>query len=203
MGAMSMLLSCSEDDEATAVQEQFFNLEEGNLWVYKKYTTSGLDGNQLVYSNVIDTVRITGQEVIAGETYYKLNHKYYNSGSLSNEIDKYLRVDSNGHLVNQNNIVIHPGTDFTYQFTDDIEHNGGVIGQVDYQLEEVVNMDVEGTAYSVYPFIGIFTPVYEAPPAGVACFWHYQPGIGIIQERQRFLASEAYMEYRLVYYEVN
>lgn len=62
----AMLISCSSDDD-NENSPAFFNLAEGNLWVYKNYTVRE-DGTSS-FSGRIDSIRVTGEEIIDGITY--------------------------------------------------------------------------------------------------------------------------------------
>lgn len=193
-----MLFSCSDDDSdsPTSTEESFFNLAEGNIWVYKRYR--GIDATTPAeFTNTIDSVRVTGTAVIDGENYYRLSHREYNSGLFSSERDEFLRVNTHGHLVNGNGFVVHPGIDATYQFTDVTEY-----GNVHYQLETQITTEVEDATYLIYPYVGYFDPAVTAIPEGLGCVFSYQSGVGLIVSRNRFVPNTGYFEDRLVHYEV-
>ncbi|MGQ2985258.1 hypothetical protein [Flavobacterium sp.] len=198
----ALMASCADDDTNNNGDEGFFALTEGNLWVYKLYSVSaeGIETS----SGQIDSVRITGQQIVDGDTYFNFNHKIYTgSGFLTEERDELLRVNEQGHLITNHGIVIHPGMDTEYQYISEISHPVGG-GSVIWQLEENINVTVEGNNYTVAPYTGYFTPVPIVNyPAGMACKTSYESGVGIVLEHRRLTNSMAYFEDRLIYYELN
>ena len=187
--------SCHNDDDAPSQQQAFFNLAEGNLWVYKRYNVNP-NGEQLQYMPT-DTVKIIGQEVINGLSYYKLRHS-----DTSRHLEfEYLRVDEAGHLVNSSGFVKHPGADVGYTDT-----YNGAYGETSYELREAVEQNIEGSNYTFVPYVGYFTPSAEFPNAapGIGNVIGYQQGIGMVIEKCRYVCCENdYFEDRLVYYELN
>lgn len=111
-------------------------------------------------------------------------------------------MDANEHLVNQDGLVIHPGTDAEYQFTHLI--NDGQTGEVVFQLQDAVDITVEGQVYNVLPYIGYFTPTNpNSPLEGIGANRSYKAGVGIVLSSARFVSAPIYVEDRLVYYELN
>jgi len=53
----AMLVSCNNDDNQNP-NDEFFNLAEGNLWVYKRYNVNASGGE--TFTGAIDSVRIIG-----------------------------------------------------------------------------------------------------------------------------------------------
>lgn len=191
---MAVLISCSNDDNQNP-DDEFFNLAEGNLWVYKHYNVNGYGIE--TFTGSIDSVRITGQEVIDGKTYYKFTHTNdFNSGQPAEEL---YRVDNNGHLVSPSGFVKHPGIDTAYQFTRPEQ-----LGSLLYQLQDAVTLIVEGQEYTAYPYEGYYTPDEpDGPTAGVGESVIYDPEVGVVAYRCRYLSGQGYKEDRLVYYELN
>ncbi|MES2486703.1 MAG: hypothetical protein V4581_12250 [Bacteroidota bacterium] len=190
---LPLALSCSNDDDATP-ETPFFNLAEGNMWVYRRYNPDQ-NGNATVPTNDIDTVRVVGQEVIEGETYFKLTHSYY-----IEEID-YLRIDTQGHLVAPGGYVYHPGTDLNYTYSRPFEP----YGTFDYYFDDQeYTYNVMGQQYSIRGYVNYFTP-HEGGQGyeGKGTLLAYQPGIGVVVNRNRFLSGPIYFEDRLEYYELN
>jgi len=186
---LPLALSCSNDDSTPA---PFFNLAEGNMWIYRRYNSDG-QGQNPMPTNEIDTVRIVGQEVIDGISYFKFTHTL--------DTPSYdLRVDAEGHLVNTVGHVVHPGTDTDYTattFFDPYGTNTYALGQPDI-------VEIEGTAYNILPYEGYFKPSegYNLPE-GVGDIRAYTAGIGFVIQRSRYLSSLAYFEYRLEHFELN
>lgn len=194
LAGMAMVCSCSNDDDNNQ-EGEFFNLEEGNMWVYKNYT-NGMEEGQETFRGM-DTVRVVGHEMIDGQTYHKVTHtNHYVSDNYSEEL---LRVNEQGHLVNPSGKVVHPGTDASYQFTQPVSQ-----GSMLYQLEGVADLTIEGQQYTVYPYEGYYTPTEpEGPPAGVGESINYDTQVGVALYRCRFISGPTYLESRLVYYELN
>lgn len=106
----AMLVSCSNDDNQ---KDEFFNLAEGNVWVYKQYFGRSFE-DPGTFTGMTDTVRVVGQRYVNGKKYYEITHSYK---AYDEFVDTFLRVNEKGHLVNHNDQVIHPGIDKNYQFT--------------------------------------------------------------------------------------
>jgi hypothetical protein len=196
------LTSCSADSDSE--DNSFFNLNNGNLWVYKRYISNN-DGAAYSPIDGIDSVRVMGDTLINNINYAKLVHKKYYSGALSVIEKECLRVDSNGHLVNQNGIVYHPGTDSAFQSTRPItigEDNNIVVGSLTEQLIEPFTANVEGVNYFVYSYYGNFTSTDPIAPNNYI-FSQYKEGVGLVCQRCAAVAGSLCTEDRLVYYEVN
>lgn len=192
MAIGAMLMSCSNDDDQ---KEEFFNLAEGNFWVYKRYNASP-ENTVGVYANRIDTVRVEGNQLINGLNYYRLTHSHNSDGEGK---DEFVRVDASGHLVNSEGLVLHPGKDKQYEYTRIIN---GDVGKVKYKLGDVVGITVENKNYRVYPYVGDFVPTSAGLIGGVGSFESYQEGLGFVVKHCRYLSSTSYYEDRLVYHNV-
>jgi len=71
-----LLASCNKDDGDSTPQEQeidagFFALQVGNSWVYNYFWVDS-DTGELTNAGGIETVEITDEEVIAGETIFTM-----------------------------------------------------------------------------------------------------------------------------------
>lgn len=191
LAALPLTVSCSNDNDNDP-QTPFFNLHEGNMWVYRRYLSDG-QGQNPTPTNIVDTVRVVGQEVIDGQSYYKLSHS-------DSTWPEYLRIDDEGHLVNNQGYVWHPGTDAEYTYSSFFDPYGTNL----YQLGDSYGVEIGDNSYMITPYIGYFTPSEGfSIPEGVGEIRAYQQGIGMIFDRCRYLASQAYYEERLEYYELN
>lgn len=200
--ALVVLTSCSDEDHDVP-NEPFFNLAEGNEWIYDRYYVDESSGYS--YSDYRDSVRVEGQEIIDGLPYYIVNHYgRFNSSEYRLDMVEKLRVDSNGHLVYQNGKIIHPGTDTSVQGTYDYIIEGDIIGQLQYSLEPQTQLSVEGHSYNVYPYLGYFTSSgQQHTPDGLGEVTYYQPGLGLVLHKARIVGSSDYFrEYRLISYNV-
>ena len=198
----TVFVSCSDDDATSPPEIPFFNLAEGSEWVYKRYHQD-LQSGEYNFNGRVDSVKVTGQQQIGGQNYIVLNHRVYTNGIFNEENNEYLRVNEDGHLVNSDGLVKHPGTDAEYEYTRPEVISAQAVGNVTYQLLPLQEIAVEGADYSVYPYSGYYTPSGNAGPAGVGHVLNYQPGIGLILEKCRYVSAELYYEDRLVYYELN
>lgn len=185
----AMLMSCSNDDDNQ--KDEFFNLAEGNVWVYKRYYGKSFD-DPGTFTGLTDTVRVVGQRYVNGKKYYEITHS---NKTYDEFVDTFLRVNEKGHLVNHNDQVIHPGIDKNYQFTE--VSNGG--GYVDYQLSNVKDIDIDGQNYIVYPYIGDFK-YDQGVVSGKFRSYDYQEGLGFVVKHRK--ENEIYFEERLVYSQV-
>lgn len=193
------LVSCS--NETDSPQNSFFNLNDGNLWVYKRYYSN--DNINYNYNNEIDSVRVNGDTLINNIVYSKLVHKKYFSGNLTNVTKECLRVDSNNHLVNEFGLVFHPGTDNQYQHVRPVILGGITdVGTVTLQLQNPFSISVEGNNYFVYSYYGDFISTVSSIPNNYI-YYQYTEGIGLISQHCAGVSGLSFYEDRLVYYELN
>jgi hypothetical protein len=181
------LFSCSNDNDSN--NEQFFNLKEGNLWVYKEYQ-SDYEGLNPAFTGTVDSVRVTGTEVIDAKTYSVLQHS-------AGDYYEYVRVDENGHLVYNDGYVLHPGTDAAYTTTITKDY-----GTISYATGTEAEINVEGSSYTLAPYVG-YISANNNIPSGIGNSVSYKEGVGIVVNRARFVAGLMYIEYRLASYQLN
>jgi hypothetical protein len=193
------LVSCSDDDSSIQ-NEPFFNLSEGNEWIYNRYIIQ--ESSNTMHFEYRDSARVEGQEIIDGKSYVIVNHYVTQNSSTYYALDssERWRVDENGHLVNPDGIIIHAGTDQFAQQTHDVYINGMIIGQLQYSLGLQTQLDVEGQSYNAYPFSGYFTGFGQAnTPDGLGEVNYYQPGLGFVLKKTRFAStSDYFIEDRLI-----
>ena len=192
----AIFMSCSSDDD-NADRDNFFNLKEGNVWVYKRFHFDSEGNPAQNMSGAIDTVRITGTHIIDGKKYFKVSHTMFTGSNQSDERLEYQRVDSVGHLVNEGGRVIHPGKDLKYTSTTTDQ-----FGKLEYKMEPEKEISFEGKNYLVSPYVSYFTPVREDMIAGKGASLEYQEGIGLVVSHARYISSKIYFEDRLIYYEL-
>ena len=189
-----LFASCSSDSNNSSVS--FFNLNQGNLWVYKRYFSN--DNVNFTFSNEIDSVRVVGDTLINSLTYAKLVHSNFNGPHK-----EFLRVDTDGHLVNENGLVIHSGTDIEYQHVRPYLVGGIVnIGTISEQLQDPFITNIEGTDYFVYSYYGTFVPNDSQFPSS-NLFYQYTEGIGLVCQHIPEAAGYSCFEDRLIYFELN
>lgn len=212
-----LMISCRSSDDAapeTPSQENFFNLNVGNKFVYKTYNNPDFTNPQAVstFTGRIDSVSIVGKVDVQGFSFAKERMKtsWPNSNMNNQESFRYLRVNSKGHLVylrNLDNIqitetsgfVIHPGEDYTYIYTYDYLEMGQVIGNLYYKLDKDKTIEVSGTQYSVSPYLGDFSPAASQPNLlKKTQEISYKKGIGLVKEICHVVHGKSYLETRLM-----
>src|SRR5690606_9122482 len=104
---IGVTISCSNDAEFSE-EISFFNLENGNLWVYQRFNS--FDNVNFEATTRIDSVRIVGDTMIAGLNYAIRRHQVNNYPT----VDEYIRVNEDGHLVSASGDVINPGIDMDF-----------------------------------------------------------------------------------------
>jgi hypothetical protein len=189
-----VLASCSGDNNTGP--ENFFNLETGNLWVYKRFNSP--DNITYTASTRIDSVSVIGTVVFEGDTYSRMLHKIYNAGIFSEQFEQNLRVDENGHLVFPSGLVLNPGTDT--EFTDVRPFQDA--GNITYQLDDPIDVTVEGQEYFVYPYVGDYVPFNDQQP-GQVIYDQYQSGLGLVCQHCTNPQGTSFYEDRLISFELN
>jgi hypothetical protein len=192
------LISCSDDNSAPP--DNFFNLQTGNLWVYKRFNSG--DGINYVASARIDSVSVTGTSEIAGLTYSTLLHKVYYNGASPELTEEHVREDDGGHLVNSSGYVLHPGNDASFTNTRAIVVGNETLGNINYHLNAPMNVTVEGEQYYIYPYIGDYVPLDPANDAQYI-FDYYQEGLGLVNQHCSAVNGPSCYEDRLIYHELN
>ncbi|MUV03707.1 hypothetical protein GN157_08290 [Flavobacterium rakeshii] len=198
MALAAITMSCSDDESNS--EPEFFNLNQGSVWVYKKYRINN-EGVE-AFEEKIDSVTVSGTQMFDGEIYSRLVHKEYSGTNLVDEHDEFLRVNENGSLVNEIGYIIHSG-ERNYTFSYDRIGETELNGEMSYSLQEVKDVVVEGQNYTVYPYVGVFDHFYDDYLDGVATFYYFQKGIGKIVQHGRYMSSPiAAEEYRLISYDL-
>jgi hypothetical protein len=185
------LCSCSNSDDTTTIKPPFFNLKTGNLWVYKRYSSS--DAIHYTDDHFVDSVRVVGDSLLNGFTYSKIIHKETNDGMYL----ELLRVTADGHLINADNFVKHPGYDSSYQYIQNL--NGGT---ATYHLIGNQNITVENHNYDTSPFIADYVPLLPQFPNHTLKYF-YAPNTGLVLRHIENHPESPDIEYRLVYSELN
>jgi hypothetical protein len=201
----TLFYSCSDNDEndGQTQSSEFFNINVGSKWVYKRYSYS-INSEQFIFSGIIDTLKIVEMVNFQGLTFAK------RSSSLTNTYS-YLRVNNLGHLVliddiynygnlNENSgITLHPGTDYDFVYSRVFDY-----GTLDFQLYNLTNIIVEGNNYSVLPYKGVFTPNPTYPDlVSKVVQVNYEENTGLVISDTHAVAGNNKWEDRLVSYELN
>lgn len=198
----ALFTSCSDDDAQPIQQNQdFFNLVEGNYWKYKIYTVYP-DGTS-TFNGAMDSVVVAGQEILDGIPFYKLEH-WRLSGDISQatfEYAEHQRVNDSGHLINDVGEVIHPGYDIGFQHTRQVVI-GENLGDLNFAMGNITSFNVEGSTYTVYPYLGYFVPEIDVPES-IGSYRYYTEGIGEVYQKYRFVSGNLYVEKRLISHHLN
>ncbi|MFN8326189.1 MAG: hypothetical protein U0T80_10690 [Flavobacteriaceae bacterium] len=198
--AAVIFTSCSTDSDST--DSSFFNLNNGNLWVYKRYYSS--DNINYMASGQIDSVRVEGDTVINSISYSKLVHRIYQANVFSYQRKDFLKVDTNGHLVNETGYVLHPGTDMSYQGFRNVTfgQESNTVGTITEQLQNPFETNVEGVSYYVYSYYGNFISSVASIPNNYI-FYQCKEGVGLVNQHCSSVSGTLCYEDRLVYYDLN
>lgn len=208
--------SCSSNsDSEPEPLPDFFNLNVGNEWVYKKYQNSYENLEDYTFTGEIDSVKVVAKVTIDGIEFSKIQHKIRTiaGGGIMNPRYEYLRVDELGHLIgtlhgaflyedpttaNGINYIRHPGDDITYQNTRVWE-----MGTYFWSVYPDTNMLVEGNNYNVSPFVIEYNSTEGTIPS-VQKFVEtdYQRQVGLVKKTNNFLCCPVYWEDRLVSYHI-
>ena len=213
-----LFLSCSESEETTSQTNSFFNIETGNLWVYKRYNYNN-STNNYINTNVIDSVFVTGDTLINSISYKKIHHHTYfdivNNPSYYQSSLDIVRVDTNDHLVRPNGFVVHPGLDYNYEYTHSYYSSfyfdsttgtnvQNLFGTADFQLSPgVLSLSVEGSQYNLYNYEGDFTGNQSLNIPDNTINYMYSEQIGAVLLKCPYVSGTGFYEDRLIYYEIN
>jgi hypothetical protein len=206
--------SCSSNsDSEPEPLPDFFNLNVGNEWVYKKYQNSYENLEDYTFTGEIDSVKVVAKVTIDGIEFSKIQHKIrtITGGGIMNPRYEYLRVDELGHLIgtlhgaffyedpttaNGSNYIRHPGDDITYQNTL-VQESGTIFTSVFPNT----NIIVEGNNYTVSPLVLEYTsPEGTVPMINKSIASNYQRQIGLIKKTNAYVSGNLFWEDRLVSY---
>lgn len=205
-----LLMSCSNNNDSEVTTQpttSFFNIENGNKWVYKRYsynTNGGIINYQ--FSNVVDSVFVVGDTVINSNILKKIFRYSYNDNYLTELKKSYVRIDDNDHLVNSENLILHPGFDDDYQYVHDYYSEFDItlyMGTATYQNQGAFNEVVEGETYFIYNYQGDFIGNTSNSIPNNTINFKYAEQIGEVLQKCPFVSGNGGIEYRLVYYELN
>ncbi len=203
--------SCSNDDSSSTTNTEFFNINVGNRWVYKKYTFDFDNPGVYTFSGQTETVEVTEIVTVNGFTFSKLKHtKTFENNSNPVIEYEFLRIDEQGHLrsiyagtdetmehiVVNEGFVQHPGTDSGFQFVQEYPW-----GTITYNSTEEMAMSVENNNYRVLPYKGVFVPT-DINLVSKTVEYNYQKQIGLVKRVCHAVSSNYSWEDRLVSYTI-
>ncbi|MBK8567288.1 MAG: hypothetical protein IPN76_29185 [Saprospiraceae bacterium] len=197
-----LAFSCKDkDDDATTAPisaTEYFPLSPGNYWIYNWVKIDTM-GNETPYIR-IDTVTVTGEEVVNGFTYAKVKgtnfggefeHLYRDSSGFLVKADGGTPVFS----VNQGILLGQDTTwsgDFPLFWTEEKMKTGfSPVTVPAGTFEECLSKDL-----LIYP-LGLESPF------GVRTYpYYYAKGVGLVQHYISFYSTPDYYESRLVEYHI-
>ncbi|MEZ0007765.1 hypothetical protein ABH942_003151 [Flavobacterium sp. 28YEA47A] len=204
--------SCSNDDSSPSVTNtEFFNINVGNRWVYKKYDFDFSNPGVYTFSGQTETVEVTEIVTVDGLSFSKLKHtKTFENNSTPIIEYEFLRIDELGHLrsvytgtdetmahfVASDGFIQHPGTDSGFQFVQEQPW-----GTITYNLTGETAMSVENNNYRVLPYKGVFIPT-DVNLVSKTVEYNYQKQVGLVKRVCHAVSSNYSWEDRLVSYTI-
>jgi hypothetical protein len=194
--ATALFFSCSNDDDnsgcnegTTQAEANFYALKLGNSWTYKNYTYNN-NTQEYEYSGVIDSVKITGTEIINDNTYFEFTRR--TSGNNSNNVllnpngtSTELLRDSLGYLIWETGKVKFANNDFSERTLN--EQAWGTIfetlqtGSNDFVVEAGIFPCINSERYAKSNPDGTLLPGLDKI--------YYSDGIGLVFETVSFVSS--------------
>lgn len=205
---VAFTFSCESDSSA---DEDFFNINIGNEWVYKRYDNSPANPDVLTFTGT-DSVKV--QEIVTAEgiSFSKLQHRHFNASGLFSHVSyEFLRINDTGRLIGFDSPdgdietsvefpvagwghVMHPGEDFSFTQNDNYPLNELI--PVFRYVTEQIDMTVEGNNYTVIPYKGDFITPGETATKTVE--FDYEAQTGLVRSVTYHLQSTNFYEMRLV-----
>jgi hypothetical protein len=202
-------LSCSSENSTS--EDDFFNLNVGSKWVYKRYYNYSEQPG--IYNLVgVDSVEVVETVNLNGLAFSRVRHKYTHQNGSPQITYAYLRVNPEGHLVGfsqlealpeesaivENNLtVIHPGEDLAYQ--NSVSQPWGIIS---YHADGQTGLAVEGNSYNVWRFTADAIPTDQSLST-VTVFSDFEAQTGLIRLQNATVEPFWRSEDRLVSYDLN
>ncbi len=199
-----LVFSCNcNDDEGPALPTpatEYMPLAVGNYWIYQWYKIDTL-GNETLYGNTLDSIYVSGDTMINGNTYAILRGREFNSDI------QYFYRDSSGYMVSaKSKIPLFTTTSTTERLGIDTLFIG-----TDPFLMNDKNMQPPtpsvtvpaGTFADCLSTITYMTAFEADYPHGVRTFpYQYAKGVGRLLHKVAFYSTADYYESRLVRYHV-
>jgi hypothetical protein len=208
LSALAMLVfscNCNDDDTVIGPIEpvpatDYLPLNKGNYWIYQWYVIDTL-GNESIYSNNLDSIYISGDTVINGNTYAIMEGKEFNS-----EIRRFYR-DSSGYMVSaESKTPLFTTTSTTEQLGVDsipTETPPLVMLEANMQPPSPLVTVPAGSFKDCLSTVTYMTSFEADYPHGVRTFpYRYAKGVGRILHRIAFYSNANYYESRLVRHHV-
>ncbi len=205
LSALAMLVfscNCNDDDAATnpTPATEYLPLNIGNYWVYQWYIIDTL-GNETIYGNTLDSIYISGDTVINGNTYAVMEGRQFNSDIL------YFYRDSSGYLVSANSSVpLFTTTSSSERLGIDTLFVGTaplVMNDANMQPPSPSVTVPAGTFNDCLSTVTYMTSFEADYPHGIRTFpYQYAKGVGRVLHRIAFYSTPNYYESRLVRYHV-
>jgi hypothetical protein len=205
LSALAMLVfscNCNDDDTVSGPTPatEYLPLNVGNYWIYQWYLIDTL-GNETIYSNTLDSIYISGDTVINGNTYAVMEGREFNSDI------QYFYRDSSGYMVSaKSDIPLFSTKSTTGQLGLDTLFFGTdpfLVNEANMQPPSPSVTVPAGTFNDCLSTVTYMTSFEADYPHGVRTFpYHYAKGVGRILHRVAFYSNANYYESRLVRYNV-
>lgn len=207
-GALFLFYSCENNDlieSNETTQSEYLPMSVGNYWVYEILQVD-VDGTETLLSK-LDSMTISKDTIIDGETYYRLDHYECQSYDTS-YIDSFFYKDSVKHLISSEGRMLFAENNFTdtlfkYAHKRDLDTLytvSGLMEKVDDgfivpsgSFNEILN--VKSTVNCNPDYTSIDNPRYTDK--------YYAKGIGVIFETETYFYSGYNFEKSLIRYNIN
>lgn len=198
-------MACNKTDDTNPIIEKdppnYFPMTTGSYWVYNTYDIDSLGNEELKGEN--DTIIITGDTIINGNTYKRFYGKIYYWGSPD---ESYYR-DSSGYIVKVNGNIIFSNSNFSDTlYSDYIPHDTSANWHFYTQMEPC-NEEIilpAGVFDSVLNYVFHIDYLELDEPRTDELYDLYAPNVGKIIDQYSYIGimqkSKKYHERRLVDY---
>lgn len=196
LSVFALFFSCTNDDDNSVgstgnsqAEAGFYALTVGSSWVYKNYVYNA-NTQEYDYSGVIDSVKITGVEIVNNKTYFKFTTK--TSGNDNNNLilnpngtSTELLRDSLGYLVWETGKIKFANNDFSERIIN--EYTWGTTyetlqaGINDFTVEAGTFSCINSERYAKSNPDETLLPALDKV--------YYSDGVGLIYETISFVSS--------------
>lgn len=182
--------------------DQYTPMSVGDYWVYEVFYVDS-NGNDSVL-NIIDSVYISNDTVIKGETYFVYKGTHFLFSKDPNTVVQILR-DSSGVLVNENGKFYFSTSDFTNKYNENLMTSNG--DTVFYQYQKM-NSDIVPITLPAGTFNCLNSQMYlyhnnprqQKNPKLYPFLYGNQ--VGLVLETVGYFSQLGYYERRLIDYQV-
>lgn len=207
---LTALISCSDDDDTYSNllndTKSYFPSQTGNYWEYEVWTIT-TDGKERL--DYIDSTRVSKEMDYNGKRYFCVESK--GRSNYDKWEEKYWLTDSVGYLIDLKENIHFSNTNFTdtlrymssyYPNSDRWQYNMSLKME---KVDTLVTLPA-GSFSNVLDYRGrvvvneIYTEHYKNPRY---VNYYFAKNVGIVFEKQFYVFSGTYIEYRLKSYRIN